>query len=150
MKRGISFAALAIAIAVLTIFAAAIVFNTDYVFVNTEISKLQIDISQIEALMSIYKIRNNGNIDFSTVQLNTSNLSEAELEQFGGENIIDNNIQLYIIDLEAIDAESSNYGNLKLGSKDRYLYSLNTGKVYYEQGIEDDGTIYYYVKNGEE
>jgi len=148
VKKGISLMYLVITIVVLTILASIIIINTQYMFVNTERAKLQIDISQVEALMDTYKIRNNGNINFPTVAFDISNLSTAELEQFDGETIVDEKIFLYIVDLEAIDGESSNFGNLELGSKDRYLYSLTTGKVYYEQGIEIDGTMYYYIKDG--
>ena len=149
MKKGISLVVLVITIIVLTILGGVIVINTNYMFVNTDNAKLQIDISQIEALMNTYKIRNNGNIDFTTVEFDTSSLSAKELEQFSGENIVNNKIELYVVDLEEIDGEASNFGNLKYGGKDRYLYSIITGKVYYEQGLEINGTTYYYIKNGE-
>lgn len=149
MKKGISLVSLIVVIIVLTILAGVIIMNTNYMFASTDRAKLQIDIAQLQALMDTYKIRNNGNIKFSTVEFDTSTLSQKELEQFEGENIINNKIQLYIINLEEIDCESSNFGNLELGSKDRYLYSLTTGKVYYELGLEIDGITYYYINDGE-
>lgn len=149
MKKGISLVILAITIVLLTILTTVIVINSEYMFVNTDKAQLQLDIAQIETLMNTYKIRNNGNINFDTVNFDTASLSQVELEQFSGENIVDNKIQLYVVDIKAIDGETSNFGDLELGSKDRYLYSLTTGKVYYELGLEIEGTTYYYIEDGE-
>lgn len=149
MKKGISLVVLIITILVLTIITSVIIFNSEGTIINAEKSKLQIDIVQLEALMDTYKLRKNGNIKFETIEFDTSKLSSVELKQFAGENIVDNKIQLYIIELEEIDAEGANYGNLEEGYKDRYLYSLVTGKVYYEQGLELDNITYHHIENGE-
>lgn len=150
MKKGISLIVLVITIVVMSILAAIVVINSSNIVVDTEVSKLKIDIAQLEALMDNYKLRKNGNIDFAKTEFDTAYLTPEELSQFDGENKSENNkIELYVIDLEKIDAEAVNYGNLKNGTKDRYLYSLTTGKVYYEQGLETKGIIYYYVKSGE-
>lgn len=149
MKKGISLVVLIVTILVLTIIASVIIFNSEGTIINAEKSKLQIDIVQLEALMDTYKLRKNGNIKFETTEFDLSKLSSEELNQFTGENIVDNKIQLYIIELEEIDAEESNYGNLENGDKDRYLYSIVTGKVYYEQGLELDNITYHHIENGE-
>ena len=149
MKKGVSMIVLIITIIVMIILTGVIVITSSSTIVGTEKYKLQIDIAQIETLMNTYKIRKNGNISFDKVIFDTSILSEQEITQFEGETIVDNNIELYVVDLLEIDAEQSNYGNLKLGPKDRYLYSITTGKVYYEQGLKIDDITYYYVENGE-
>ena len=149
MKKGISLVVLIITIIVLAILMSVIIFNTENTMANAEKSKLQIDIVNLEALMNTYKLRKNGNIKFETTDFDTSNLSSIELEQFSGENITNNKVQLYVIELEEIDAEAVNYGMLKEGNKDRYLYSLDTGKVYYEKGLEMDNITYYHMENGE-
>ncbi len=149
MKKGISLVVLVITIVLMIILASIAIINMDNVFLNTNLSLLQTDISQIEALMNTYKIRKSGNIDFHTVQFDTSSLSASELLQFSGESVIDNKIELYVIGLEEIDAEGSNYGDLTLGSKDRYLYSKTTEKVYYEQGLKIGNEVYYYSKTSE-
>lgn len=149
MKKGITLVTLVITIIVMTILAGIVVFSTQFILVNTDKSLLTIDIAHLESLMNTYKIRKNGNIDFETTIFNTSNLSNEELNQFEGETITNNTIELYVIDLGKIDAESGNYGNLELGPTDRYLYSLTTGKVYYEYGLETDDITYYYIKDGE-
>ena len=149
MKKGISLMVLVITIVILGILMGVIIVTSSQTVENTAKYQLQLDIAQLEALMHTYKTRKNGNIDFETVKFNTSNLSAKELAQFQGETITNNQIQLYIIDLYEIDAEAVNYGNLKNGSTDRYLYSMNTGNVYYEQGLKIDEIRYYHVEDGE-
>lgn len=149
MKKGISLIVLIITVTVLVILAGVVVVNTSGMFVNMELSKLQIDIAQLEALMNTYKIRHNGDIDFATVQFDLSSLSSEERLQFEGENVVDNKVSLYVVNLQEIDAEAINYGNLEQGINDRYLYSVTTGKVYYELGLKSDDIRYYYTKNGE-
>ncbi len=149
MKKGISLIVLIITVTVLVILAGVVVVNTSGMFVNMELSKLQIDIAQLETLMNTYKIRHNGDIDFATVQFNLSSLSSEERLQFEGENVVDNKVSLYVVNLQEIDAEAINYGNLEQGINDRYLYSVTTGKVYYELGLKSDDIRYYYTKSGE-
>lgn len=149
MKKGISLIVLIITVTVLVILAGVVVVNTSGMFVNMELSKLQIDIAQLETLMNTYKIRHNGDIDFATVQFDLSSLSSEERLQFEGENVVDNKVGLYVVNLQEIDAEAINYGNLEQGINDRYLYSVTTGKVYYELGLKSDDIRYYYTKNGE-
>ncbi len=149
MKKGISLMVLAITVVIFAILAGIIVINSNSIVGDTAKAQLQLDIAQLETLMNTYKIRKNGNIGFPTVEFSTVNLSSNELKQFDGETIVNNKIQLYIIDLYEIDAEASNYGNLKEGSTDRYLYSISTGKVYYEKGLQYDNITYYYVEDGE-
>lgn len=149
MKKGISLVVLLITIIILVILTGIITISSTSTLANVDKTKLQVDIAQLETLMNTYKIRKNGNIDFVSIAFSTSNLSSIELQQFAGEAIENDKVNLYVIDLYEIDAEEVNYGNLKLGDKDRYLYSINTGKVYYEQGLTIDNTTYYYVANGE-
>lgn len=149
MKKGISLIVLIITIIVLVILSGIVVINSNVMLVNADKHKLQIDISQLESLMNTYKIRKNGNISFEKVEFNVSSLSAIELGQFEGETIVNNKVTLYVIDLLEIDAEAVNYGNLKQGPNDRYLYSIETGKVYYEKGLKIDNVKYYYVENGE-
>lgn len=149
MKKGISLIMLVLTVIILTILAGVIIINSTGTIISADKSKLHADISQLEVLMNIYKTRKNGTINFEIVQFDTTQLSTNELKQFEGENIVDNRVYLYVIELYEIDAEETNYGNTKLGSDDRYLYSNITGKVYYERGLVADDITYYYIENGE-
>jgi len=149
VKKGVSLMVLAITIIVMIILGTVIITRASSPYNDTSKMRLQADISQLEYLMNVYKTRKNGNIDFDIVKFNTESLRVNEIEQFKGEPTVGGAISLYVIDLLKIDAEAVNYGNLKSGSKDRYLYSLETGKVYYELGLEVDGITYYYIEDGE-
>lgn len=149
MKKGISLIVLSITVIVLIILGGIVAISSVDVIGDAKKSKLQIDIAQLESLMNTYKIRKNGNIHFEKVELNMENFSAEELKQFSGETTQNNKLELYVIDLYEIDAEAVNYGNLEKGPNDRYLYSINTGKVYYERGLNNNGVIYYYVQNGD-
>ena len=149
MKSGVSLVVLIITIIIMSILAGIAVANMNPIITNTEMDRLQMEIAQIEALMNIYIVRKNGIITFDTVELDVSSLSNEELRQFSGETITDKKVTLFVIDLLEIDAEEVIFGNLKLGPRDRYLYSNTTGKVYYEYGLEIGEITYYYVENGE-
>ena len=124
MKKGISLIILVVIIIVLIILTGVIVINSEYMIVDTSISRLKTDITQLEYLMSTYIIRKSGNIDFEIVNFDTSGLTEEEAKQFSGEKAKNNKIQLYVIDLQEIDAEEVNYGKLENGVDDRYVYSF--------------------------
>lgn len=149
MKNGVSLVVLIITIIIMSILAGIAVANMNPIITNTEIDRLQMDIAQIESLMNTYRARKNGIINFDIVELDIASLSNEELRQFSGETITDNKVQLLVVDLLEIDADEVNFGNLKLGPRDRYLYSNTTGKVYYEYGLEVGDIRYYYVENGE-
>ena len=150
MKKGISLVVLVITIIVLAILTGIVIIDSNYIVADAGFSKLQSDIAELQALMRIYKIRNSGNITFDTVDIDISYLSEDAKKQFSGETISDDGkIQLYIIELDEIDAETVNYGTQKESATDRYLYSSVTGKVYYEQGLLVNGIMYYYIESGE-
>lgn len=149
MKKGISLIVLVITIIILVILTGIIVFNASATLVSTDKMKLQTDIVQLEYLMETYKMRKNGNINFESVEFDVSSLNSEELSQFAGEPINDNKIQLYVVDLYEIDAESVNFGNLKYGPTDRFVYSPTTEKVYYEKGLEAENITYYHIQDGE-
>ena len=146
MKKGISLIILIVTIVIMVILIGVVVIQGSNVLKGTQTNKLSIDISVLEGLMKTYITRKSGNIDFQTTTVNISSMTINEKAQFAGENVQDDEILLYIIEYEKIDAESLNYGNLEKGVKDRYLYSISTGKVYYELGLTENNTTYYYVK----
>ena len=131
------------------IMLGVVLINTSDMTMDTQKIKLKLDIKQLENLTDLYSKRKSGNLGFDAVQFNTSTLSQAELAQFAGETITSNQITLYVIDLDKVDMENANFGKGLGGATDRYLYSMTTGKVYYEKGLVDNGKVYYYVLDGE-
>lgn len=149
MKKGISLVVLVLTIIIMIILAGVAVFNISGTLENTDKTKLKADISELQNLINTYKIRKSGVIDFEITTFNTEALSEDELKQFEGESIVNNSIILYVIDLNKIDAEEVNFGNLQNGNDDRYLYSNVTGKVYYEKGLQIGEKTYYHLLKGD-
>lgn len=148
MKKGVSLIILVLSLMILSIFVGVITISGISVFRYSDASKLSVDISTLQALVRTYEVRNSGNLPFIKTTFDTTNLNEEQLEQFEGETILDNKIELYVIELDLVDAEETNYGKLENGEKDRYLYSKTTKKVYYEKGlVENDKTYYYFISD---
>jgi len=128
----------------MTILLTVTVINGTSIYSNAQKTKLQSEISQIEVLVDNYITRNSGN-NFESVTIDISGYTSSEKEQFTGENITNDTVKLYIIDLAAIDAEEVTYGTTKEGTRDRYLYSELTGRVYYDIGKKIGDTVYHRV-----
>ena len=145
-KKGVTLTMLAIILVLMSIILTVIVINGSDSYNSANKLKLQTEISQIEILVENYIKRNSG-INFASVELDTFSYTAEQLKQFEGENIVDNKIQLYVVELDKIDAKEVAYGAGKNGSTDRYLYSATTKKVYYEQGIKIDEVTYHRIGN---
>ena len=148
-KRGVTLVTLSIIGAVMAILVAAVIPTAYNTHNEVKKTKFQTEISQIEVLVANYIRRNSGN-DLTSYEWETTTLPGFDTEQFDGEIITDNKITMYIVDLKKIDAEEVNYGMLENGITDRYLYSEQTGHVYYEKGENFGGKIYYRVPELEE
>ena len=147
-KSGITLAMLVLTVIIMTILVTITVINGGNSYDRAIKTGLQVEINQIEILANNYVVRNSVN-DFEEVVLDISTYSDKEKAQFADETITDNKIVLYVLDLEAIDAHEVNYGAGKNGENDRYLYSKETKKVYYEKGLEVDGVVYHRIDSVE-
>lgn len=148
-KKGITLLMLAIVVIIMiTLTTVTITTGTD-MYNTTKKVKLQSEINQLEILVENYIKRSSG-IPFEIVELDISSYSDEEKSQFSNENIVDNKIELYVVDIEAVDAEELIHGTQKEGLTDRYLYSSTTSKIYYELGETIGDTIYHRVDNMEE
>lgn len=148
-KRGVTVLTLSIMVAVIAILVVAVVPVANDMHIGAQKTKLQSEINQIEVLVANYIRRNSGN-DLTPYEWDTTTISGFDTKQFEGEIITDNKISMYVVDLYKIDAEEVNYGMLEDGIKDRYLYSAQTGHVYYEKGKNFGSKIYYRVPELEE
>lgn len=147
-KSGITLAVLVLTIIIMTILVTIVVINGSNSYDRAIKNKLQVEINQIEILVDNYVIRNSVN-DFEEVVLDISTYSDKEKSQFAFETITDNKIVLYVLDLNAIDVQDVNYGTGKDGENDRYLYSKETKKVYYDRGITVGDVVYHRIDNTE-
>ena len=148
-KRGVTLITLSIIVAVMAILTAAtITIGTD-IHVGAQKTRFQAEIAQIEILTSNYIRRNSGN-DFTPYTWNVTSLVGYDEKQFDGEIITSGTINVYVVDLTKIDAEEVNDGLLEKGANDRYLYSEETGHVYYERGKTFGSKVYYRISELEE
>ena len=148
-KKGVTVVTLTIVVTVMAILAlAALPISLD-AKKETQKTRYQAEINQIEILTSNYIRRNSGN-DLESYEWDVALAYSEFEEQFEGENIINGKLAVYIVDLNKIDAGEVSIGNLTRGATDRYLYSEKTGHVYYEKGKTIGSTTYYRVPNLEE
>lgn len=141
-KEGISLIVLVIIVIVMIILSSVVIISGKSIYEDSQKSKMQIEIAQIENLTNNYYTRKSGVLDFTKVEVT---VPDEYLTQFLGENIVDSKVTMYIVDLNKIDASETSYGNLELGQNDRYIYSTTTKKVYYEKGLKIGGQIYYRI-----
>ncbi len=141
-KQGITVSVLVITIIVLTILAGAITVST---LSTVNYSKLSSWVSEISYIQEVVEEQNNvsSNMDYTMQQIELSISSNVSDEQFEGEDISeDNKLILKTLDLGKLKITNTVYGNLDT-TTDVYAISEKTGRVYYVQGIEIDGQMYY-------
>ena len=143
-KRGVTLITLSIIVVIMAILVSAVVQTASDMNNEASKTKLQTEINQIEVLVANYIRRNSGN-DLTPYEWDVTTISGFDTTQFEGEIITSNKIAMYVVDLEKIDAEEVNYGMLEDGETDRYLYSEQTGHVYYEKGKSFGSQKYYRV-----
>jgi len=142
-KFGVTPLSISLIVAIMIILLSTVVIKTFDIVSITKTKKVASEFLQIEMKLKEYNARTNGNLGFEEVSLNISEFDAEQLKTYEYEPIIEETkIILYEVNLSRIDASLIKYGS-KRDPKDRYLYSLNTNKVYYEKGIEVGGVRYY-------
>lgn len=142
-KDGVTIIALGMIIIVMGIIVGITGLNINNLLNETQVKEFASELQQLEFLINDYKIRNNGNVIFNEHILNIADATSLFLSQLSEETIVDGIITLYEIDYDKIDAMDTNFGNQENGVNDIYLYSKETGKVYYKLGFEYEGTVYH-------
>lgn len=143
-KKGITLLSAVIIIVVLLMFTGTIVVSTDYIIEETNRKEFNREYKIIKSATKDYIVRNSGAIDFEELSLDLTGISSEDLKQFDGEEIVNNTIEMYIIDLEKIGVINTTYGIKKDGNtEDRYLLSKKTNTVYYQKGFENGDNIYF-------
>lgn len=145
-KKGVSAISLSIIIVLMIILMATITLSESNILSNTNIKDFASEMIQVKSAVEQYRIRKSGNLDFET---STIELDSVELAQYEGETVSDDKVTLYVVDLSKIDAENVNYGNGLDGEDDRYLWSEETGKIYYQKGYKYSESKTYYTLTDE-
>ena len=146
-KKGISVIAFIIIIGVMLILISTVTVSLDSVVTNSRKRQFAKEIFEIQTMVDSYKKHNNdypyikkaeGN---KTIELEINGKNETQLVS---EDIIDNKVELYVINLQKIGANELSRGyNKDNDETDVYAFSNKTGKVYYVKGYKVRKNKYY-------
>lgn len=143
-KKGMTLITIMVSILVMILILSAIVVSANNILSNTKKQQFARELDLVQSSWKTYLARNSSKVTgFEDITVDISLLTAEEKAQYISEYKPDNKVALKVINLEEIDVENVTYGNGTALSKDRYLVSLTTGKVYYEKGIKIDGKTYY-------
>lgn len=145
MKKGITLTTLVIMIAIILIISTTTVVSSVNILNTSKLLKFGTEISYIQSIVDSYSEKNNGELPISDiVRVDISNVNVDDLEQFNGEDIIDDNIILNKFDNSLFEGIDLLYGNEKKSDKtDIYAISLKTKRVYYVKGIKVLNKVYF-------
>ena len=145
-KKGISLIVLLITLAVILILLTTITFSADNIISNTKKRQFAKEIYEVQNLVDKYKYENDDypyiieNDEKKVININVENIDE----QFVGEDIINNTITLYPIDLSKAGVQNLSRGTKKDNNEnDVYAFSNKTGRVYYVKGYKFRNNTYY-------
>ncbi len=141
-KRGITLMMLAITIIILVILASTIIISSNTILNDTLKKDFGKEIYSIQKLVENYYHLNDEYPILEEYVLDLADIEEEYRFEFQKENITNNMITLYIIDLEKCDVSEIKRGNRK-NKKDIYVLSKDTGIVYYIDGVNFENMKYY-------
>lgn len=143
-KKGITLFSAVLIIVILLMFAGTLVVSTGYILEETDKKEFVREYKLIKSSTKDYVMRNSGVLDFEETTLDIAGIDTENLNQFDGETIADNAIEMYIIDLDKIGVISTTYGGKAYEDEnDVYLLSKTTGIIYYKKGFNYKNNIYY-------
>lgn len=145
-KSGISLIVLVLTIAIMLILSTVITVSAGNIVENVKKEQFAKEIYEVQNVVDKYKFENN---DYPYIYNEnekkqiTINIQDS-IEQFQDEEIIDNFVTLYQINLPEAGIENLSRGVEKEGEvKDVYAFSSKTGKIYYIKGIKIGDEVYY-------
>ena len=146
-KKGISVIAFIIIIGVMLILISTVTVSLDSVVTNSRKRQFAKEIFEIQTMVDSYKKHNNDYPYIKTaegnkiIELEKNNKNE---DQLASEDIIDNKVELYVINLQKIGVNELSRGyNKDNDVTDVYAFSNKTGKVYYVKGYKVRKNKYY-------
>ena len=146
-KKGISVIAFIIIIGVMLILISTVTVSLDSVVTNSRKRQFAKEIFEIQTMVDSYKKHNNDYPYIKTaegnkiIELEKNNKNE---DQLASEDIIDNKVELYVINLQKIGVNELSRGyNKDNDETDVYAFSNKTGKVYYVKGYKVRKNKYY-------
>lgn len=146
-KKGITLAMLAVLVVIMSILAATITTSVLTSINNAKLSIWSQEITYVQDIMN--ETTNKEEALLNEINFSVENIDEdVRNEQFKDENIVDNVITLYSVNLAKIGLDNTVYGKYEKGN-DIYAYSKTTGKVYYLAGMKQSSNEVYYTLTDE-
>lgn len=142
MKKGVSLVSLVVIIIILGILAGIVVVSGLDSAQTINIQTFASELLSVQNATDEYYKRYEKYPVVTEVILNTSEVDASDLNQFENENIVEGKIYFQIIDISLLGIKDLEYGSFEQ-TKDIYVLSENTGKVYYLQGAEYENKVYY-------
>ena len=142
-KNGISMVMVVIMVVVLVIFSSTVVVTGSGIVSKTKLKKFGTEMLQVKEATNQYVKRKSGNIDWNIKKIEINSMTTEEKEQYSKEDLTQD-LNLYVVDLKDIGAETATYGldSTTMGA-DIYLYSMETGNIYYSKGYQYEDKVYY-------
>lgn len=140
MKKAISLVGLVIVIIIMIILSSVVIIKSNSSVKDTNKTIFASEILNIQTLVDNY-YENRGFFPIGdSVIFNYENLKSEGKTQFSSETTT----QFYEVSLQDIGITSVEFGN-KTTKSDVYVLSQITGRVYYLEGFEYDGNVYYTI-----
>lgn len=141
-KSGISLIMLSVTVVVIIILASTTIVSYNNIITDTLKKDFANEIYTIQKLVEHYEFLNNEYPVQNEYVLDINDIDEDFRFQFDKENITDDKLKLFTINLVKCDVEQTKRGN-STNDKDKYVVSKDTGIVYYIDGVVIDNMRYY-------
>lgn len=141
-KSGISLIMLSVTVVVMIILASTTIVSYNNIITDTLKKDFANEIYTIQKLVEHYEFLNNEYPVQNEYVLDINDIDEDFRFQFDKENITNDKLKLFTIDLVKCDVEQTKRGN-SINDKDKYVVSKDTGIVYYIDGVVIDNMRYY-------
>ena len=146
-KKGISLVVLLIVIGVMLILLSTITISLDNIVTNSKKRQFAKEVYEIQSMVDTYKKQND---DYPYIKLAEGNktidleVANGNENQVASEDVIDDKVTLYVINMQKIGANELSRGyNKDNDETDVYAFSNKTGKVYYVKGYSVRRKRYY-------
>ena len=146
-KKGISLVVLLIVIGVMLILLSTITISLDNIVTNSKKRQFAKEIYEIQSMVDTYKKQND---DYPYIKLAEGNktidleVANGNENQVASEDVIDDKVTLYVINMQKIGANELSRGYNQNGDEtDVYAFSNKTGIVYYVKGYSVRRNTYY-------
>ena len=139
-KRGITVSMAVTMILIISLITTTITISVVHTVKNSKLRGFATELSLVQD--TIKELSFTGSVNEYITRDVTLTLNN--IEQFQGEDVVDNSVLLHVLDLSKMGITSSMYGTGKNDSeKDYYALSTDTMKVYYIAGYDAGDKVYY-------